>query len=125
MSTVRSTSTGPPKKPDTLVSTAPVVTLWAADILPKGLEQAGLWATPTSNRNRTTIFANMKGTTMYTIIVGLTGQNCKLCRWTGVVEAKSVEATERGLQVTLLNGEVYQCRLLPEEVDLHFEWSGR
>ena len=62
---------------------------------------------------------------MYTIIVDLTGQNCKRCRWTGVVEAKSVEATERGLQVTLLNGEVYPCRLLPEEVALHFEWSGR
>ena len=62
---------------------------------------------------------------MYTIFVGLTNQDCDRCRWTGGVEAESVKATKRGLKVTLLDGEVYPCRLLPEEVVLHFKWSER
>ena len=62
---------------------------------------------------------------MYTIFVVPTSEVCEHCRWADVIEAKSVKVTKRGLKVTLLNGEVYPCRLLPEEVDLHFEWSGR
>ena len=62
---------------------------------------------------------------MYTIIVVPTSEDCERCRRTYVIEAKSVKVTKRGLKVTLLNGEVYPCRLLPEEAALHFEWSGR